>query len=177
MQDAWGCSAPPAAARKRRNDPRPRARWKLMAVEEEPIVRLGQPGHEKPAVLVDGVRLSISKFGKDYNEALSAADGMVAGKSSWPNMAAHVLLGTGMPLVSQGRRRLSGPEFRSPRPESRAIPRNLESTDVPERGSRLSMSTRSRALKRGDSKSYLGRGSRRSPVVVISDSVIWEEGT
>ena len=39
------------------------------------LFRFGQPGHEKPGVLLNGRRLNVSEFGEDYNEAFFAADG------------------------------------------------------------------------------------------------------
>jgi 2,4-diketo-3-deoxy-L-fuconate hydrolase len=62
------------------------------------LFRFGQPDHEKPGVLLDGRRVSISAFDEDYNEAFFAADG-VARLRKW--MAKH---GSGCPLVDKNER-------------------------------------------------------------------------
>ena len=40
------------------------------------LFRFGQPDHERPGVLVDGNRISVTDFGEDYNEAFFATDGI-----------------------------------------------------------------------------------------------------
>lgn len=62
------------------------------------LFRFGQPGHEKPGVLVDGRALDISEFGEDYNEAFFATDG-VGRLRKW--LVKH---GTASPVVNSGER-------------------------------------------------------------------------
>ncbi|MCF3107498.1 fumarylacetoacetate hydrolase family protein [Niabella sp. CC-SYL272] len=40
------------------------------------LIRYGQPGKEKPGVLIDDVRYDTSAFGEDYNEAFFANNGL-----------------------------------------------------------------------------------------------------
>lgn len=40
------------------------------------LFRFGQPGHERPGVLMSGNRLSITDFDEDYNEAFFETDGI-----------------------------------------------------------------------------------------------------
>lgn len=40
------------------------------------LIRYGQPGHEKPGLLIDGERYSVSHLFSDYNEDFFAADGL-----------------------------------------------------------------------------------------------------
>ena len=40
------------------------------------LIRYGQPGQEKPGVLVNDQRYDVSAFGEDYNEAFFANDGL-----------------------------------------------------------------------------------------------------
>jgi len=62
------------------------------------LFRFGQPDQEKPGVLLDGRRVSISAFGEDYDEAFFAADG-VARLRKW--IAKH---GSTCPVVDQNQR-------------------------------------------------------------------------
>ncbi|MBC8084556.1 MAG: fumarylacetoacetate hydrolase family protein [Hymenobacter sp.] len=40
------------------------------------LIRYGQPGQEKPGILLDGQQYDVSAFGEDYNEAFFASDGL-----------------------------------------------------------------------------------------------------
>ncbi len=40
------------------------------------ILRFGEPGKEKPGVLVNGEILDISSFGQDFNEDFFGTDGL-----------------------------------------------------------------------------------------------------
>lgn len=40
------------------------------------LIRYGQPGHEKPGLLIDGERYSVSHLFSDYNEEFFAGDGL-----------------------------------------------------------------------------------------------------
>ena len=46
------------------------------------LIRYGQPGHEKPGVILHDQRFDVSAFGEDYNEAFFATDGL---QPAWPN--------------------------------------------------------------------------------------------
>lgn len=39
------------------------------------LIRFGEPGRERPGVLLDGARLDVSAFGSDYDEAFFAGEG------------------------------------------------------------------------------------------------------
>jgi len=40
------------------------------------LIRHGQPGHEKPGIVLDGYRYDLSPFGEDYDEKFFASDGL-----------------------------------------------------------------------------------------------------
>ncbi|HEX7893143.1 MAG TPA: fumarylacetoacetate hydrolase family protein [Terriglobales bacterium] len=40
------------------------------------LIRLGEPGKERPGVLLNGERIDVSAFGSDYNEAFFGGDGL-----------------------------------------------------------------------------------------------------
>jgi len=40
------------------------------------LIRHGQPGHEKPGIVLDGQRYDLSPFGEDYDERFFASDGL-----------------------------------------------------------------------------------------------------
>ena len=40
------------------------------------LIRHGQPGHEKPGLVLDGQRYDLSPFGEDYDEHFFASDGL-----------------------------------------------------------------------------------------------------
>lgn len=40
------------------------------------LIRYGAPGHEKPGILMDGVRYSTARYIKDYNEEFFATEGL-----------------------------------------------------------------------------------------------------
>lgn len=60
------------------------------------LIRFGNPGHEKPGVLIDGKQLDVSAHFDDYNEAFFAEDGL--------NRLADVIreLGAELPEVPAG---------------------------------------------------------------------------
>ncbi len=40
------------------------------------LIRHGQPGHEKPGIVLDGYRYDLSEFGEDFDEKFFASDGL-----------------------------------------------------------------------------------------------------
>ncbi len=40
------------------------------------LIRHGQPGHEKPGIVLDGYRYDLSDFGEDFDEKFFASDGL-----------------------------------------------------------------------------------------------------
>nr|MCU0384765.1 fumarylacetoacetate hydrolase family protein [Flavihumibacter sp.] len=62
------------------------------------LIRFGNPGHEKPGVLIDGKQLDVSAHFDDYNEAFFAEDGL--------NRLADVIreLGAELPEIPAGTR-------------------------------------------------------------------------
>ncbi|MGI4761524.1 MAG: fumarylacetoacetate hydrolase family protein [Janthinobacterium lividum] len=40
------------------------------------LIRHGQPGHEKPGIVLDGYRYDLSPFGEDFDEKFFASDGL-----------------------------------------------------------------------------------------------------
>jgi len=40
------------------------------------LIRHGQPGHEKPGIVIDGHRYDLSHFGEDFDEKFFASDGL-----------------------------------------------------------------------------------------------------
>jgi 2,4-diketo-3-deoxy-L-fuconate hydrolase len=40
------------------------------------LIRHGQPGHEKPGIVLDGYRYDLSQFGEDFDEKFFASDGL-----------------------------------------------------------------------------------------------------
>ncbi|MCF1714980.1 fumarylacetoacetate hydrolase family protein [Flavihumibacter sp. RY-1] len=60
------------------------------------LIRFGNPGHEKPGVLIDGKQLDVSAHFDDYNEAFFAEDGL--------NRLADVIreLGAELPEIPAG---------------------------------------------------------------------------
>jgi 2,4-diketo-3-deoxy-L-fuconate hydrolase len=62
------------------------------------LIRFGNPGHEKPGVLIDGKQLDVSAHFDDYNEAFFAEDGL--------NRLADVIreLGAELPEIPSGTR-------------------------------------------------------------------------
>lgn len=60
------------------------------------LIRFGNPGHEKPGVLIDGKQLNVSAHFDDYNEAFFAEDGL--------NRLADVIreLGAELPEIPAG---------------------------------------------------------------------------
>jgi 2-keto-4-pentenoate hydratase/2-oxohepta-3-ene-1,7-dioic acid hydratase in catechol pathway len=63
------------------------------------ILRFGEPGKEKPGVLVNGEILDVSAFGQDFNEDFLGTDGLgrlskwLKNNSSLPKVAAGVRMG------------------------------------------------------------------------------------
>ena len=63
------------------------------------ILRFGEPGKEKPGVLVNGEILDVSAFGQDFNEDFFGTDGLdrlskwLKNNSSLPKVAAGVRMG------------------------------------------------------------------------------------
>ncbi|MBO0356957.1 fumarylacetoacetate hydrolase family protein [Hymenobacter sp. BT186] len=64
------------------------------------LIRYGQPGHEKPGVILNDQQLDVSAFGEDYNEAFFATDGLTrltefvrANTGKLPAVAANERLG------------------------------------------------------------------------------------
>jgi 2,4-diketo-3-deoxy-L-fuconate hydrolase len=63
------------------------------------ILRFGEPGKEKPGVLVNGEILDVSAFGQDFNEDFFGTDGLdrlnkwLKNNSSLPKVAAGVRIG------------------------------------------------------------------------------------
>ncbi|WP_022821871.1 fumarylacetoacetate hydrolase family protein [Hymenobacter norwichensis] len=62
------------------------------------LIRYGQPGHEKPGVILNDQQLDVSAFGEDYNEAFFATDGLT-------RLAEYVRANTGkLPAVGANER-------------------------------------------------------------------------
>ena len=63
------------------------------------ILRFGEPGKEKPGVLVNGEMFDVSAFGQDFNEDFLATNGLdrlskwLKSNASLPKVAAGVRLG------------------------------------------------------------------------------------
>jgi 2,4-diketo-3-deoxy-L-fuconate hydrolase len=69
------------------------------------LIRYGQPGHEKPGVIIDDQQLDVSAFGEDYNEAFFATDGLA-------RLAEFVRANTGQLSVVGADERLGSPVAR-----------------------------------------------------------------
>ncbi|WP_300603452.1 fumarylacetoacetate hydrolase family protein [Niabella sp.] len=62
------------------------------------LIRFGQPGTEKPGVLIDGIRYDASAFGEDYNEAFFEKNGLERLRQFVNEQ------GAGLPIVEENER-------------------------------------------------------------------------
>jgi 2-keto-4-pentenoate hydratase/2-oxohepta-3-ene-1,7-dioic acid hydratase in catechol pathway len=92
------------------------------------LIRCGEPGHEKPGVLLkDGSRIDVSAFGSDYDEAFFGRGGLTE-LSSWldknassaPRIAASIRLGS--PVCRPSKIVCIGLNYRDHAKETKAEP-------------------------------------------------------